>query len=182
MLNLTKLVSNIIGINNIIKLLQNNINNINIISHVGGIIGQISNSNISIDYKYIRSNCNDDYRIEYILDTMLYAYINLKGTIQQFNHILFCIKKLIMNRKLSIKIGQELIPILLPNMKYINDNDYIINIMELLLKLSNYIPNCLIMKELGIEDILQELNNIDIIIQFKIKLINKIHQKLFFIK
>ncbi|KAF5153549.1 hypothetical protein TpMuguga_03g02110 [Theileria parva strain Muguga] len=175
MLNLTKLAQHPVVnngiINNITKVIQMNIDNVNVISHVGGIVGQISNSN----------SIPTDYKIEYILDTMLYAYINLKGTVHQFNHILFCIKKLISNRKLSVKIGQELIPILLPNMRYVNDNDYVINIMELLLKLSNYIPNCLLMKELKIEDILQELtNNIDIIIQFKIKLVNKITQKLRF--
>eukprot|EP00375_Theileria_parva_P000268 XP_762937.1 hypothetical protein [Theileria parva strain Muguga] len=108
MLNLTKLAQHPVVnngiINNITKVIQMNIDNVNVISHVGGIVGQISNSN----------SIPTDYKIEYILDTMLYAYINLKGTVHQFNHILFCIKKLISNRKLSVKIGQELIPILLP--------------------------------------------------------------------
>ncbi|BAM40803.1 conserved hypothetical protein [Theileria orientalis strain Shintoku] len=120
----------------------------------------------------------NSFRWEYIVDVMLYVYANYKGTVEQFNNILFCISKVINNRNMSLKVGRHLIRILLLNLSFVRDNNYIVNIFELLIKLANYVPNCLIMIENNVTKILEELDvKVDIIVQFSIKLSSKIRRK-----
>ncbi|UKJ88592.2 hypothetical protein MACJ_001836 [Theileria orientalis] len=150
------------------KYCNGNRDHIELISYIAAIIGHLYNTHVNLQLN----------KWEYIVDVMLYVYSNYKGTVEQFNNILFCISKVINTRKLSLKVGKQLIRILLLNLSFVRDNNYIVNIFELLIKLANYVPNCLIMIENNVTQILEELDvKIDIIVQFSIKLSNKIRRK-----
>nr|PVC49955.1 hypothetical protein MACL_00002621 [Theileria orientalis] len=150
------------------KYCNGNRDHIELISYIAAIIGHLYNTNVNLQLN----------KWEYIVDVMLYVYANYKGTVEQFNNILFCISKVINNRNMSLKVGRHLIRILLLNLSFVRDNNYIVNIFELLIKLANYVPNCLIMIENNVTKILEELDvKVDIIVQFSIKLSSKIRRK-----
>lgn len=135
-------------------------------AYAAGVIGQLSNSYTFSD------------KLDYIVDVMIYTFHTGAGSRENFTKILFCLRKIVLNKSLLVKVGQHCIRTLVFNLKLEKDNDYLIGIFELMLELANVVQNCKLMRQHGILEALTNLDvKVDSVIQVAMKLYTKIKRK-----
>ncbi|EKX73127.1 conserved hypothetical protein [Theileria equi strain WA] len=140
--------------------------NRDIVAYAAGVIGQLSNSSKFSD------------KLDYIADVMIYTFHTGAGSRENFEKILFCLRKIVVNRSILIKVGRHCIRTLIFNLKLEKENDYLMSIFELMLELANVVQNCKLMRHYGILDALNNLDvKVDSVVQVAIKLSTKIKKK-----
>ncbi|GFE52710.1 ARM repeats containing protein, putative [Babesia ovis] len=130
-----------------------------------GVLGQLFNSGLMK---------MTPKQLEYVTEVMLFAYHIGTTDPRYIGMIIFCLKKMPKTGAMYIKVGQHVLRSLRMDLKIYHDEDFVVNVLELMLDLSTRVQNCIAMRQLGLLEALEDVPLNDTLVQ----LANKVKERI----